>query len=91
MAKLSDVLDVYNTHTKELVARVVLNGYNIKSSGPLGEQGRMRSFSLTSGSLWDPWQRQEQLTMHNEDGRKATIRIAALPADEDSFGLIEFL
>ena len=91
MATLSDVLDVYSKTSKKPIAHVVLNGYNISAAESLGKQGAMRSFSVNSGDLWDPWSLQESLLLHDENGREAPIKIAALPAEEDGFGLIEFL
>jgi len=91
MATLSDVLDVYSKTSKKPIAHIVLNGYNISASKSLGKQGAMRSFSVNSGDLWDPWSLQEALILHDESGRQAPIKIAALPAEEDGFGLIEFL
>ena len=91
MAQLTDVLEVYDFAKTQVVARVVLNGYNINSTGPIGKQGSLRSFSISEGNLWDPWSRQELLVLHDENGREASIKVAALPADEEGFGLIEFL
>lgn len=88
---LSDILDVYSKTSKKPIAQIVLNGYNISAAQSLGEQGAMRSFSVDNGDLWDHWARQESLLLHDENGREAPIKIAALPAEEDGFGLIEFL
>lgn len=91
MATLSDVLNVYSKTNKKPIAQIVLNGYNISAEKSLGQQGAMRSFSVDDGDLWDHWSRQEALILHDKNGRKAPIKIAALPAEEDGFGLIEFL
>jgi hypothetical protein len=37
------------------------------------------------------WDAHLTLAIHAEDGRIADGRVAALPAEEGSFGLIEFL
>ena len=91
MATLSELLDVYSQTSKKPIAQIMLNGYNISVTESLGQQGAMRSFSVDNGDLWDPWSLQEELVLHDENGRKAPIKIAALPAEEDGFGLIEFL
>ncbi len=89
MAELSEVFQVYTRN--KVVAQVVLNGYGIKSGHLLREHGAMRSFKIVKGDLWDYWNVQTPLTIRANDGQQATIKIAALPTDDDSFGLIEFL
>lgn len=69
----------------------MLNGYNILAGGPLGLAGKMRSFKLLQGDLVDPWQTGSLLSLQDDAGREMTIRIAALPVDEDSAGLVEFV
>ena len=91
MKKLSDVLQISHLETFDIVANVVLNGYNIQNKGPLGKQGAMRSFAIVNGDLWDPWSQQQTLVLKDENGKKASIRIAALPVEEDGYGLIEFV
>ncbi len=90
MTNLSEVFQVY-TITNQKVAKVVLNGYNIEEGGPLGMNGAMRSFKLLQGDLWQEWSAQESLFLRTGAGINNEIRIAALPADEEGFGLIEFL
>ena len=91
MTTLSKVLGVYSKANKKDIAKIRLNGYNIPAEQSLGQQGAMRSFSVHSGDLWESWSCQEELILHDKNGRKAPVRIAALPAEEGSFGLIEFL
>ena len=91
MTTLSSILDVYSKASKKPIAQIVLNGYNISATESLGQQGAMRSFSVDDGDLWDHWSRQDTLLLHDEKGRETPIKIAALPAEEDGFGLIEFL
>ena len=91
MEKTSDILEVRHNANQELVATVMLNGYNITGEGPLGQQGVIRSFKVVQGDLFDPWDAQETLRLKDQAGREADIRVAALPVDEDSFGLLEFL
>ncbi|MCA9959703.1 MAG: hypothetical protein KC443_11750 [Anaerolineales bacterium] len=90
MKKLSDVLQVY-TDKKKLVANIVLNGYNIEQGGPIGRHGAMRSFIILDGDLWDEWSSQKMLTIRSGNGNESNIRVAALPVDDESYGLIEFL
>ena len=75
------------------VARIALNGYNIRSGGPLGSAGAMRSFRVLQGgpTLWQYWQVQRLFTVSAEDGQMREARVAAYPAEEDGFGFIEFL
>ncbi len=86
-----DTLDIYSPQAATLVARVVLNGYNIHGDGPLGKQGSLRSFALVSGDLWEQWSEQQTLQLQNHQGPSLNIRIAALPVEDDGYGLIEFL
>lgn len=90
MESLSNILLVLNQHKKP-VARVVLNGYNIDQGGPLGHEGAMRSFKLLEGDLWQEWATQTPLLLQSELGQQSKIRVAALPAESESFGLIEFI
>ncbi len=90
MTSISEVFQVY-THTNQKVAKVVLNGYHIEEGGPLGLHGALRSFKLLQGDLWQAWAAQESLYLRTGTGVANEIRIAALPADEESFGLIEFV
>ncbi len=90
MKKSPDTLQVY-TNKQKLVANIVLNGYNIEQGGPLGRHGAMRSFMIMKGDLWDAWSAQQPLTLRGDDGQESAIRVAALPVDDDSYGLIEFI
>ena len=75
------------------VATITLNGYTIRSGGPLHERGSMRSFKLTDGSLdelWSYWNTQA-LMMLRLEGTDMSIRISALPADEEGSGFLEFV
>lgn len=90
METLSDILLILNPRNKT-VARVVLNGYNIDQGGPLGHEGAMRSFKLVEGDLWQEWAAQTTLMLRNARGQQSEIRVAALPAEIESFGLIEFM
>lgn len=82
---------VFKAEDNEQLAMIMLNGYNIAAGGPLGKTGAMRSFKILRGDLWDEWNIRSDLVLKVEDGREATARVAAHPAEDDSFGLIEFL
>lgn len=82
---------IYDEANGKEIAKIVLNGYNIAAGGPLGKVGAMRSFRIVDGELWDHWSEGRPLTIHAEDGRIADGRVAALPAEEGSAGLMEFL
>ena len=79
------------TNRKKPLATIVLNGYNIAGGGPLGMSGKMRSFKLVKGDLVTPWEYGHVLSIQDDTGRETAVRIAALPADEDSAGLVEFI
>ncbi len=91
MSGITQVLKVYSEPKNQLVAHVVLNGYDIRAGVCAVPHGAMRSFRIVSGDLWDYWNVQAPLRISNEAGQEARIKVAALPTDDDSFGLIEFL
>lgn len=88
---LSAVLNIYRSSQKQAVAQVVLNGYNINQDESLGSLGSMRSFKIVRGDLWDEWNEQAAILLEDDHGQKITVRVAALPSDAESFGLIEFI
>jgi hypothetical protein len=75
------------------IARIALNGYNIRPGGALGNSGAMRSFRVLQGAttLWDHWEGQQSFTLSDEEGNASEARIAAYPAEESGFGFIEFV
>ncbi len=87
----SPVLEVYAANSSKTIAKVVLNGYNIEKDGSLGTLGAMRSFKVVAGDLWEQWNDQETLKLAETEENEAKIKIAALPTDDDGFGLIEFI
>lgn len=89
--QLTASLDVYDTHTKDVVARIALNGYDIHAGGIFPTSGAMRSFVLLEGDLWDQWNAVESVTLKNETGEYVQVRVSALPVEDDGYGLIEFL
>ena len=91
MTKSSKVLKVYDDQRRVVVAQVILNGYDIRAGETTVPHGAMRSFKIVQGDLWAPWNIQAALILSNDVGQEASVKVAALPADEDGFGLIEFL
>lgn len=90
--QISQPLSVYGDNPNQAIAQVVLNGYNIQGTGPLGTQrGVIRSFRITTGSLAEHWNSHTPLMLRNEQGNLTPVRIAAFPVDENAFGLLEFL
>jgi len=87
----SVVLTIYHRHQKKEIAQVILNGYHIGQEVTLGSLGAMRSFKIVRGDLWEQWNRQTAVALTSDDGQEVMVRIAALPVDDDSFGLIEFV
>ena len=82
---------VFGPQSSSPVARVLLNGYNIEQSKSLGRHGAMCSFKIVEGDLWAEWHEQTQLILRTPTGNEALIKITALPVEEDSYGLIEFV
>lgn len=94
MAEVTEALPVYadSPPQRKEIGSVVLNGYLIDNESPLGfPQGTMRSFRVVRGDFWDSWNEQRPLAICAANGDIARIRIAALPVDNDSYGLVEFL
>ena len=89
--QLTAALDVYDTNNKKLVARIALNGYDIHAGGLFPNSGAMRSFVLLDGDLWDQWNAVESINLKHENGEHVLVRVAALPVEDDGYGLIEFL
>lgn len=89
--KLTASLDVYDTKTKNLIARIALNGYDINAGGLFPTSGAMQSFVLLDGDLWDQWNAVEPVSLKNETGAQVPVHVAALPVEDDGYGLIEFL
>jgi hypothetical protein len=87
----SKLLDVYEPAAAKPVAKVVLNGYNIEKDATFGKHGSMCSFRVVDGDLWDTWNAQLLLTLRAPNGKEAVVKVAAMPVDEESYGLLEFL
>jgi hypothetical protein len=88
---LTDILDVYDNKKGKLIARISLNGYNIQAGGVFPTSGAMRSFVLLDGDLWEQWNAVESVTLKSELGEQVPVRVAALPVEDDGYGLLEFL
>jgi hypothetical protein len=91
MNAISKVLKIYDDQSRVVVAQVILNGYDIRAGETTVPHGAMRSFKIVNGDLWEHWNLQSPLVLSNDEGQEAPVKVAALPADADSFGLIEFL
>jgi hypothetical protein len=89
--KLTPALDMYAPTKPQPIARISLNGYDIKAGGLLPSSGAMRSFVIQSGDLWEYWNACAPLMLHNETGLSVSVRIAALPMETGGYGLLEFL
>jgi hypothetical protein len=87
----TDQLEVFKSENKRPLAKVILNGYNIESKDAMGRHGAMCSFKIVDGDLWDEWNAQTHLVLRTNEGKEATIKVTALPAESDSYGLIEFI
>lgn len=92
MSKNEVIATVYDERSKP-IARIALNGYNIRAGGALGRSGAMRSFRVLDGAptLWDHWQGQRSFTLSDEEGNASEARIAAYPAEDNGFGFVEFV
>lgn len=84
-----EILNQENDHKH--VAHVVLNGYNIEQEDANSLFGAMRSFKIIEGDLTEAWSTRRPLLIRSQHGQDTKVRIAALPVDEDSYGLIEFV
>ena len=87
----SETVLIHRKNEERPIAKVILNGYNIKAGGSLGTSGVMRSFKLEQGDLWEAWSKRAVLTMRDGIGNEANIRIAAYPAEEGGTGFVEFI
>lgn len=90
-AKLSDALNIYDPRSGKLLASIALNGYDIGAGSLFPSSGAMRSFVLLKGDLWDQWNAVEAVTLKHETGQYVPVRVAALPVEDDGYGLLEFL
>ncbi len=85
------ILNIYQASPPTCIAQIILNGYNIEQDESFGALGTMRSFKIVQGDLWTEWHNQTAVMLADAQGQEAIIRIAALPVEDDSFGLIEFV
>lgn len=91
MKDIAETFFVHNPGNGRQIATIILNGYNIAATNLLGQTGAMRSFKMVKGDLWEQWSNQSFLLIRAQTGQEAKIRIAALPTDDESAGLVEFL
>ena len=85
------ILNSYHSSPTTCIAQVILNGYNIEQDKSFGTLSAMRSFKIVRGDLWQEWNAQTPVILANANGQEAFIRVAALPVEENSFGLLEFV
>ncbi len=84
---------LYDADSGNPIAKISLNGYTIRPGGPVHLSGAMRSFKLIDGTvndLRDYWQRQALMGLHIFD-RNLSVRVAAIPVDEEASGFVEFV
>lgn len=88
---------LYDVSGKRKLARVGLNGYKSYTGHPTRTEERARliwSFTILDGDrdkLEHIWARRQLVMLTTDSGRSVPVTLAAFPADEGSFGLIEFL
>ncbi len=95
MADLTEatLLDITGRRT---IAKIGLNGYKSHTNNPLYEGGQKRtiwSFTMVDGdrdSLQTAWWDRSAM-MLRLDNQDSHVRVAALPIDDASFGLIEYI
>ncbi len=80
------------------IARVGLNGYRSFTQSPAGQHSRrtfrlLWSFTLLDGDLRKLclfWERKLPVLLCTPNGREVPVKVVALPASHDAFGLFEF-
>ncbi|HFC12951.1 MAG TPA: hypothetical protein ENJ56_08935 [Anaerolineae bacterium] len=95
MAELTQatILDVTGRYQ---IAQIGLNGYKSHTSNPLEDSGQKRtiwSFTVVDGdheNLYSAWWDRSAIMLRLQ-GQDVPVRVAALPVDAASFGLIEFI
>ncbi len=95
MAELTEatLLDITG---RRQIAKIGLNGYKSHTNNPLDEGGQKRtiwSFTVVEGdrdTLQSAWWERAAMTMRT-GSQETHVRVAALPIDAASFGLIEYI
>ena len=88
---------LYDVSGKRKIARVGLNGYKSFTQHPTRTEDRARliwSFTILDGDrdrLENAWAHRQLVMLTTDSGRSVPVTLAAFPADEHSFGLIEFV
>ncbi len=96
MANITEAL-IQNAAQTQHIARIGLNGYKRFAQNPVRQEGTSRliwSFTVLDGNrkaLKQSWLNNQAMTLKIPQGNVAYVRVAALPSDEHSFGLLEFL
>jgi hypothetical protein len=73
------------------LAAVTLNGYNATVADPVVGHKVLRSFRLVAGDLRPQWQLHKLALLCVSNGQGLPIRIAAIPTEDDGWGLLEFV
>ena len=89
-AQITPPMELFDMQQQKVVAHVSLNGYHIAKESSLANRGDMRSFKHLDGDLNHYWSRQTVLKLR-QHGQEHHVVIAALPTDDGSSGLIEFI
>lgn len=92
------VVRICNVGDGAEIARFGLNGHRSLGSDPLGNKGIKNrlvwSFKFLNGNtskINQMWVQRKPMLLVTEKGNSIQVRVAALPADADSHGLIEFM
>lgn len=82
--------------TDQPIAQIGLNGYRTLSTSPLHATQAQRliwSFVILqddNSEVKAAWATQRPLQLQTQNGKVATVRVAALPTSEHGVGLLEF-
>jgi hypothetical protein len=82
---------IRDAKTGRKVARIALNGYSALVDDSTGGGRALRSFHMIAGDLRPQWCSATTLLICVGNGQALPARVAALPVEADSAGLIEFL
>lgn len=94
MLEEGSALEVREQQNQQTVGYIALNGYHIEAGRLVGRQGKMHSFRIVRGKLpaFVPfWSGQKTLWLCGGHGETVPVRIAAMPVDAQSYGLLEFV
>jgi hypothetical protein len=81
---------IRDTITGRKLAFVALNGYSAVLADPVAGERVIRSFQILSGDLRPQWRGHQTMLFCMKNGSALPVRVAALPAEEGGWGLVEF-